>query len=158
MRLYIVPFTYCFARRAHSSQIRRLCFVWLVDNTLFCHAGVSREFAASHARDANDPETTVADINALGYSEMWDDRSPLWLRPQGLTDEQTEQIMYGAGSLLQVVGHTPVDHVVRCGNVVSCDTFSTYDDGVPIGDCSFAVIDTLTGDGEVVAADAPSAR
>ena len=45
---------------------------------------------------------------------------------------------------LQVVGHTPVEHIFRSGNIISCDVFSTYRNGEPIGTQEFLVIDTKT--------------
>lgn len=117
---------------------------WLVDGVLFCHGGLSRLFAAMHSPDAGDAVATVEAVNACGPSELWDDVSPLWLRPQSVPDGLLAQAMYGHGRILQVVGHTPVTTVGRRGWVVSCDTFSTYRDGRPIGDGSLAVIDTLT--------------
>ena len=67
-------------------------------------------------------------INRLGVRDMWDDLSPIWLRPQ-----YNGWKMYKADELLQVVGHTPVEKITRKGNVISCDVFSTYRDGTPIG-------------------------
>ena len=51
--------------------------------------------------------------------------------------------MYGEDSLLQVVGHTPVEKIYRSSNVISCDVFSTYPDGRPIGTQEYPVIDTV---------------
>lgn len=48
--------------------------------------------------------------------------------------------------MLQVVGHTPVDGIGRTGNLISCDVFSTYPDGTPIGTQEFLVLDTVTWD------------
>lgn len=68
---------------------------------------------------------------------MWDDLSPIWLRPQ-----YDDWKMYKADELLQVVGHTPVDKITRKGNVISCDVFSTYRDGSSIGKREFLWLDT----------------
>lgn len=46
--------------------------------------------------------------------------------------------------MLQVVGHTPVDEILKKGNTISCDVFSTYRDGSPIGTEEFLLLDTLT--------------
>lgn len=51
--------------------------------------------------------------------------------------------MYEEDSLLQVVGHTPVEKIYRSTNVISCDVFSTYRDGHPIGTQKYPVIDTV---------------
>ena len=52
--------------------------------------------------------------------------------------------MYKPRKCLQVVGHTPMDKITRKANVISCDVFSTYRDGKPIGTEEFLLLDTLT--------------
>lgn len=39
-----------------------------------------------------------------------------------------------------------VDGIGRTGNLISCDVFSTYPDGTPIGTQEFLVLDTMTWD------------
>lgn len=64
----------------------------------------------------------------------------------GLTDKFVRQYyggkMYKPRKLLQVVGHTPVETIMKKGNLISCDVFSTYRDGKPIGTQEFLVLDT----------------
>ena len=74
---------------------------------------------------------------------MWDDASPIWFRPQFYNEK-----MYKENEILQVVGHTPVMQIDRLGNVVSCDLFSTYRPGDPIGTEEFLLVDTETWDYE----------
>ena len=52
--------------------------------------------------------------------------------------------MYKPEKLLQVVGHTPVEGITREETLISCDVFSTYSTGEPIGTQEFPVIDTIT--------------
>ena len=52
--------------------------------------------------------------------------------------------MYQEKRLLQVVGHTPVERIIQKGNLISCDVFSTYRDGTPIGTEEFLLLDTKT--------------
>ncbi len=52
--------------------------------------------------------------------------------------------MYKPRKLLQVVGHTPVEKITKEGNVISCDVFSTYRDGRPIGTEEYLLLDTET--------------
>ena len=52
--------------------------------------------------------------------------------------------MYKPRKLLQVVGHTPVRSIERIGNLISCDTFSTYSNGERFGNREFTVVDTKT--------------
>ena len=70
---------------------------------------------------------------------MWEDDSPIWYRPQFYSEE-----MYREEDMLQVVGHTPVTGIERDGNVISCDLFSTYRSGEPIGTQEYLLIETET--------------
>ena len=70
---------------------------------------------------------------------MWNDGSPIWLRPQ-----YSNIRMYKSRKILQVVGHTPVDSIEKNGNIISCDVFSTYRDGRPIGTEELLLLDTIT--------------
>ena len=65
----------------------------------------------------------------------------IWYRPQYHAGR-----MYKSRELLQVVGHTPVEAIVKIGSLISCDVFSTYRDGTPIGTQEFLIIDTVTWD------------
>lgn len=71
--------------------------------------------------------------------EMWYFASPIWIRPQEYYEK-----MYKETELLQVVGHTPVTEIDRYFNVLTCDLFSTYRNGGPIGTQEFLLIDTET--------------
>ena len=42
------------------------------------------------------------------------------------------------------LGHTPMDMITKEGNLISCDVFSTYRDGKPIGTEEFLLLDTET--------------
>jgi len=108
---------------------------------LFMHGGLSDRFVRLYARSShyNDVDKVIEDINAIGKRQMWQNGSPIWLRPQ------YENVrMYKPRKLLQVVGHTPVEKIERTGNVISCDVFSTYPDQTPIGTQEFLLIDTET--------------
>ena len=83
--------------------------------------------------------TYDAAINELGPNEMWNDASPIWLRPQ-----HSNMRLYKPQKLLQVVGHTPMDMITKEGNLISYDVFSTYRDGKPIGAKEFLLLDTET--------------
>ena len=77
--------------------------------------------------------------------EMWYDGSPIWLRPQ-----YTDVKMYKSHQFLQVVGHTPMETITKKNNMISCDVFSTYRDGKPIGTKEFLLLDTITWDYSMV--------
>ena len=116
-------------------------YVQRIDNVIFSHGGVSDYFVREYvpASKYNDIDTVMDTINCLGVNEMWNDASPIWLRPQ-----YSNIKMYKPRKMLQVVGHTPVEKIYRERNIISCDVFSTYRDGKPIGTEEFLVIDTVT--------------
>ena len=87
----------------------------------------------------HDVDAVLEIINGLGRNEMWNDASPIWLRPQG-----RKMRLYKPRKSLQVVGHTPMDRITKEGNLISTDVFSTYRDGRPIGYEEFLLLDTLT--------------
>ena len=116
-------------------------YIHRIDDILFMHGGLSDDFVRTNTRtaDYNDPDKVIARINSLGADIMWQNGSPLWLRPQHRSIR-----MYKPRKLLQVVGHTPVRGIARHGNIISCDVFSTYRDYSPIGTQEFLLIDTKT--------------
>jgi len=118
-------------------------YVQRIDNVLFSHGGVCDEFVRAYvpASKYNDVDAALDVINGLRAGDMWNDASPIWLRPQ-----DSDVKMYKPRKLLQVVGHTPVERIMKSRNIISCDVFSTYRDGRPIGTEEFLLIDTLTGE------------
>ena len=116
-------------------------YIQKIDNVLFCHGGVLDYFVKSlvSPSEYKDEDKAIRKINEFHHDLMWNDMSPIWFRPQYERGK-----MYKPRKLLQVVGHTPVEKIYREGNVISCDVFSTYRDGRPIGTQEFPVIDTET--------------
>ena len=116
-------------------------FVQKIDNVLFAHGGILNYFVEEYVpkKIYDDVDAVVEEINKLGRREMWNDASPLWLRPQN-----TNMRLYKPRKCLQVVGHTPMKRITRERNVISCDVFSTYRDGKPIGTEEFLLLDTIT--------------
>lgn len=114
-------------------------YIQRIDDVLFSHGGVLNYFVEEYVPKSkyHDVDAVVAVINQLGCMEMWNDASPLWLRPQ-----YAKMRLYKPRKLLQVVGHTPVEEITRRGNLISCDVFSTYRDGSPIGTQEFLLLDT----------------
>lgn len=112
-----------------------------MDNVLFSHAGVAKAFVDLYVpkKKHDDVDAVIDYINNLGKMEMWYDVSPIWLRPQ-----YTDVKMYKSHQFLQVVGHTPMEIITKNENVISCDVFSTYRDGKPIGTEEFLLLDTIT--------------
>jgi hypothetical protein len=70
---------------------------------------------------------------------LWDDESPLWLRPQ-----YKDVDAFRRESYTQVVGHTPVKNIYEKNGFISTDVFSTYSDGRQIGESAMIIIDTET--------------
>ena len=130
----------------------KIAFMHRIDNVLFCHGGLCNEFVENFvAREKWDDVDTVIDtINAFGQNRMWNDWSPIWFRPQFGQHE-----MYKEDILLQVVGHTPVEKIVRKNNVISCDNFSYYSNGRQMGKNEFLLIDTKTWEYRKLPADIP---
>ena len=117
----------------------RLAYIHRIDNVLFLHGGLTDYFVKQNvkSKEYNDVDAVLSRINEMRAKDLWDDSSPIWTRPQGKALK-----MYKPRKLLQVVGHTPVRSIAREGNVISCDTFSTYPDGTPIGTQEFLIVDT----------------
>ena len=116
-----------------------LAYIHRIDNVLFVHGGLTHAFVKFYASDIEyeDTDAILERINNLGFREIWDDASPIWYRPQYYNEK-----MYRATDMLQVVGHTPVIAIDRMENVLSCDLFSTYRNGEPIGTQELLLIDT----------------
>ena len=133
------------ALRGELPDKSQMAYIHRIDDVIFLHGGLTHAFVKYYASDADydDTDAVIEKINLLGRYDMWDDASPLWFRPQFYNEK-----MYKEADLLQVVGHTPVMQIDRLGNVLSCDLFSTYRNGDPIGTQEFLLIDTETWDFE----------
>jgi hypothetical protein len=131
------------ALRRELPDRNQMAYIHRIDNVLFLHGGLTHAFVKYYASDVdyNDIDAVIEKINCLGRSEMWDDASPIWFRPQFYNEK-----MYKETEILQVVGHTPVMQIDRLGNVLSCDLFSTYRTGDSIGTQEFLLIETETWD------------
>ena len=127
--------------RREMPDRNQMAYIHRIDDILFLHGGLTHAFVKYYAPDVDydDTDVVIEKINMLGRDEMWDDASPIWFRPQFYNEK-----MYKEAELLQVVGHTPVMQIDRLGNVLSCDLFSTYRTGDPIGTEEFLLIDTET--------------
>ncbi len=119
----------------------QLAFIHRIDNVLFMHGGLTEPFAREYAASADfdDIDGIIEEINSLGPDELWQNTSPLWLRPQ-----YRAVLMYKADEYLQVVGHTPVERIIYKNNLISCDVFSLTREKVPFGTQEFPVLDTET--------------
>lgn len=111
--------------------------IHVVDNVIFSHAGILDDWVnmltLDDIRELDDYVESL--IQNAGCEELWDEKSPIWARPQ-----RTGDIMFT--DRMQVVGHTPVATISFVNNVLSTDAFSTYSNGAPIGEKRFAIVDT----------------
>jgi len=80
-----------------------------IDNVLFSHGGLTADFLRWLNKDLLDAdiEEVIAAVNDAPHNYLWNDESPLWFRPQYETRE-----IFRADIYKQVVGHTPVEHLV----------------------------------------------
>ena len=121
----------------------KIAYIHRIDKVLFMHGGLSYRYVFENIPESfhEDTDKVISIINTFGEDRIWQHGSPIWLRPQ-----YYDLHMYKGGELLQVVGHTPVSSINECNSVLSCDVFSTYQDGSDIGNKAFPVIDTKTKD------------
>ena len=115
-----------------------------VDNVLFSHAGVNKDWVKRHIKRGQTFDKFIDWINSgpgegFKYIYLWEDDSPIWWRPQ---TEYGGEPKEAYGNFMQVVGHSPMKYIRKEGNILSCDTFSTYKNGCPYGDQCFAVVDS----------------
>ncbi len=114
-----------------------IAFVHRVDRVLFSHAGLVSLFVGLfNPRYNGDLDVLLERINSYGKDQMWNDISPIWVRPQYVTRR-----LYPEG-YLQVVGHTPVEATDFSDGLLTVDNFSSYRDGTPAGDQRFVWVDT----------------
>lgn len=115
----------------------------LVDNCLFSHAGVTKEWVLSLLPEGSswedDEEYVYNLVNDSNQSDLWQENSPLWARPQYTLYEMW-------GDKFQIVGHTPLATIMEKNNVLSTDAFSTLRGGSPIGIQRFVIVDTESTD------------
>lgn len=141
-----------------------LQFAYGHGSLLFTHAGVTDAWRKSvglseplvygaeyFARDLN--EIAAESYNRTGTARGGiDDPSPIWA---DLSELKADPVP----NLNQVVGHTPVQHCIKYeipmpalgGQIIACDTFSTYPNGIPYGDKTvLAINDDFIGNYEVI--------
>lgn len=120
----------------------QIAFIHRIDKVLFSHGGFTTDFVMrlnEGLLDADIDDVIVA-VNDAPQDLLWNDESPLWLRPQYKNVNAFRKDIY-----MQVVGHTPVEKVFEKDSIISTDVFSTYRDGRQIGESVMIVIDTETG-------------
>jgi hypothetical protein len=131
-------------RLRHPSQIN---IMHRIDNVLFSHGGLTTKFVKRLNKDLLDADIddVIAAVNDAPHDDLWNDESPLWLRPQYRTVKAFRNDTY-----TQVVGHTPVKRIYEKDGIISTDVFSTYCDGRQIGESAMVVIESETGEYEKI--------
>ena len=123
----------------------QLAFIHRIDDVVFSHAGIEKRYVDAMCRNTgDDTDAVITQINNFGCSQMWNDHSPIWFRPQMGYEYGIDFPTFQEDKLFYVVGHTPMQDVTLVKNVLSCDVFSTYRDGRPFGSQKFVIIDTKT--------------
>ena len=121
----------------------QIAFIHRIDHVLFMHGGLTNRFvheAFSSYENVNIDEI-IKEINCLGRVWHWSDDSPIWYRPYYYGSGKS--VMFRADEYLQVVGHTPCE-LHRENNVITCDTFSTDQNGNVPWKKEFLLLDTKT--------------
>lgn len=127
----------------HVASDSNIGIVHVVDNIMFSHAGLERSFVQQYVKSKRgyyNTDAVIQSINHAHISDLWQNNSPIWFRPQHPTEMKT----YRPKSILQVIGHTPVVSTTQYFNFLMCDTFSTYPNKTPYGDQKFTILDTNT--------------
>ena len=128
----------------NSSQIN---IVHRIVRVLFSHAGLSTEFVKSLNRKLLDADIdeVLRSVNTASQDKLWNNESPLWLRALDVRRRAFQSEKYK-----QVVGHTPVEKIMEQEGIIFTDVFSTDREGTQIGESAMVVIDSETGEYEVV--------
>ena len=119
----------------------QIAFIHRIDNVLFMHGGLTAEYVSSLNPELlnMDIDDVLEAVNSASDKYLWDDESPLWLRPQYKDVDAFRRENY-----TQVVGHTPVKNIYEKNGFISTDVFSTHSDGRQIGESAMIIIDTET--------------
>ncbi len=125
----------------------QIAFIHRIDKVLFMHGGLTSEAVKKLDEDLIGAEIdeVVEAVNNASKSYLWNDESPLWFRPQYRNLE-----MFRSNRYKQVVGHTPVEKIYENNGIISTDVFSTYRNGIQIGESKMIVIDSGSGEYEKV--------
>ncbi|MCR5250105.1 MAG: metallophosphoesterase [Lachnospiraceae bacterium] len=123
----------------------RIDIIHRIDKVLFSHGGLSVDFLEwmNPGLLEEDIDEVLDAVNSTSQYRLWNDESPLWLRPQ-----YRPVNAFRSDTYTQVVGHTPVDAIFKKDGFISTDVFSTYRDGRQIGESAMIVIDSQTGEYE----------
>ncbi len=88
----------------------QIAFIHRIDNVMFMHGGLTAEFVSRLNPELidDDIDEVLDVVNGASDKYLWNDDSPLWLRPQYGEVEAFRKDKY-----VQVVGHTPVKNIYK---------------------------------------------
>lgn len=122
--------------------------IYVDKGVIFTHAGLTFDWMADRLDKVGydgvnrpDDKGIAHIVNHSTPEELWREDSPIWARPH-------LNRLYLWPARLQVCGHTPVKDLRCLDRLLETDTHSTYNNGAPFGDRSFAIVDTETGEWE----------
>ena len=136
-----------FLNKMKAQVKNRLKVMHRIDDVLFSHAGLCYKYILMLFTKEQSPDDMIRKINSLTdradrAAKLWDSDSPIRLP---LSDNNNMYIKTEENkNFFQVIGHTPVQQPTVNKNTLMLDTFSTYPDGKPIGDCRLVIFDTET--------------
>lgn len=125
----------------------KIAIMHRIDNVMFAHGGLTEEFVMwldENLLDSDIDEVLTA-VNTAPRNYLWNDISPLWLRPQNTNIKAFRYDTY-----TQVVGHTPVGRIYEENGFISTDVFSTHPRGGQIGTPHMVVIDSASREYELI--------
>ena len=127
----------------------QIAFIHRIDNVLFSHGGLNVDFLRwfDESLINADIDDVIAAINNAPRDVLWDDRSPIWYRPQYVQNVKA----FRSNIYKQVVGHTPVKKIYEKDGFISTDVFSKNSRGNQIGESAMVVIDSMTQDWRILA-------
>ena len=67
-----------------------VAFIHYIDGVLFSHAGLVQSFASRNEIESESLVEITEEVNRLNKYTLWDDDSPLWVRPQGKQTENSD--------------------------------------------------------------------
>lgn len=123
-------------------------FIHRIDNCLFLHGGLSVLYTDTISSPTGERkiDELLSAINSANMDSVASDyMSPVWYRPS-----DDPEWIYEPEDMIQIVGHTPVRRITQKGSTITCDTFACYTNGIPYGDKTFLLLDTITHKWEAI--------
>lgn len=102
--------------------LRNMQVIYEEDDVFYSHAGITEEWQKQFS-------------DSFSVKSLWSPISPIWARPDEVTYSEIKQ----------VIGHNTYETCLQLTPTVWCiDTFSTYPNGIPVGD--YTVLEIVNGE------------